>query len=264
MPGLIVPYFPPGKQSLLAVVDNFYVMNSEDFSHMRALTRLILVGLMTLPVLLSAHPASANVSRLTLHRRNCAGVTAYVVYDSFSVGTAPYYAVFQADVNGNGVFGEAGEPTRYAKLVSDGGGQVLASARLNFKPQPEGTVIAVTAAEIDSAGNLVSGQLEPIRFECKNRPAFELLGGPEGIVIPPGLAVTATVNVERISVFSAPSGNAIVLAGLGRGQTVNVRGRNTRGDWVLIDFEGGSGWIMWQTQALLFGPYQSLPIITQP
>jgi hypothetical protein len=226
---------------------------------LRILTRLMLAAVILVPALLAARPASANVFRLILYRRNCETVTAYVVYDSFSVGVRPTYAVFQVDVNGNGVFGEAGEPTRYVRLNEQLRGQSLVSARMSFPAQKEGKTIAVTAYELDSAGNKVSDQLEPVSYVCANKPAFDRLPANTGIVIP-GVGVTAKVNVEALSVYSLPSRDSILLGGLGRSQQLNVIARNTRGDWVKIEFQGGAGWIMWQTQALLLGPYQTLPI----
>src|SRR5436190_1532270 len=96
-------------------------------------------------------PVYANVTALVLHTRTCGTVTAYIAYDSFSEGTAPYYAVFAVDLNNNNVFGEAGEPLRYTKVSPTGEAQ-LVGARLVFKALPEGSSIAVTAYEIDSAG----------------------------------------------------------------------------------------------------------------
>lgn len=229
---------------------------------LRFVTRLMFAMAILFPALISTHPASANVFRLILYRRNCESVTAYVVYDSFSVGTRPTYAVFQVDLNGNGVFGEAGEPTTYVRLNEQLAGQSLVSTRLRFKAQKEGTPIAVTAYELDSAGTLVSGQLEPVQYVCANRPVFDRLPANTGIVIP-GVGVTAKVNVEAIQVYSAPSADSTLLGGLARGQQVNVTARNRRGDWVKIEFQGGAGWLMWQTQVLLLGPYQELPIAEQ-
>jgi hypothetical protein len=231
-------------------------------SFMRNLTRLILAGVILLPVVFAAQPASANVSRLVLHRRTCTSITAYVVYDSFSGGIAPFYAVFTVDLNGNGIFGEAGETTSYVQLNSKLGESSMAGTHMLFPVQDEGTTIAVTAYEVDSAGRPVSPQLEPVSYQCANRPAFDPIPPNTGIAVP-DVGITARVAVQAVKVYSEPSVNSVLLGGLGNDQVVNVKARNERGDWVKIDFRGGDGWIMWQTQVYLIGPYKTLPVEVQ-
>lgn len=227
---------------------------------LRNIALVCALGMLVLPLLFVAQPVRANVSNLVLHRRTCGAVTAYAVYDSFSEGDDPFYAVFAADLNGNGVFGEVNEPTQYVRVINDGGGSVLVNARLRFRAVPEGTTIAVTAYEVDNSGNLVSGQLGPVSFECTNRPALDPIPPNTGIVIP-GVGVVARIFAESVKVYDAPSADATLMGALGLGQEVNVKARNERGDWVQIEFGGGTAWIMWQTQARLVGPFASLPVI---
>lgn len=226
---------------------------------LRFMVRLVLVGALMLPVMLNAAPASANVTRLVLHRRTCQNVTAYAVYDGFSGGVPPFYAVFAADLNGNGVFGEPGEPVTYVRVNSTIEEPSTVGTRLTFRALPEGSTISVTAYEVDNAGNLVSAQLEPVSYECTHRPALDPLPANTGITAPT-VAVTARILVESVRVYSGPSGDSMILGALGRNAIANVTARNARGDWVRIDFQGGAGWIMWQTQAALIGPSARLPV----
>jgi hypothetical protein len=204
-------------------------------------------------------PAHANVNALVLHTRSCGTVTAYIAYDSFSEGGAPFFAVFAVDLNNNNVFGEAGEPIRYVR-VSPTGDPQLVGARLAFRALPEGSSIAVTAYEIDSVGVAVSRQIEPVRYVCTHRPAKNPLPPNTGIPIP-GVGVVAKVRIPAVTVFSGPSAYTAALGGLGKGALVNVLARNQRGDWIEVDFRGQLGWIMWQTQVILFGPYSTLPVL---
>lgn len=226
----------------------------------RSLFGLILAGMLVLTLFAATAPARANVTRLVLHTRNCEAVTAYAVYDGFSTGSAPFYAVFAADLNGNGQFGEASEPVAYVRVDSTSGEPSTAGTRLKFEALPEGSTIAVTAYEVDRRGRLVSGQLEPVSYECTNRPALDPIPANTGITLP-GAAVTARIMAERVTVYAEPSGDSAVVGGLGRGARVDVVTRNQRGDWVRIVFPGGgTGWIMWQTQATLLGPSRNLPV----
>src|SRR4051794_14306787 len=83
--------------------------------------RALFAGVIAVTVVLSAmtevHRVHANISRLVLHTRTCGTVSAFAVYDSYSEGIAPFWAVFSIDLNGNGIFGEANEPTRYFTLT---------------------------------------------------------------------------------------------------------------------------------------------------
>ena len=88
--------------------------------------------------------AQANVTRLILTRRTCGTVNAFLTYDGFSEGTPAFYNVVAVDLNGNGVYGEAGEPVQYIK-ISPGGQTVLVGAQLRFPALPEGSTISVTA-----------------------------------------------------------------------------------------------------------------------
>lgn len=221
---------------------------------------LLITVLIALSLMMTAAPARANVTRLVLHTRNCEAVTAYAVYDGFSTGSAPFYAVFAADLNGNGQFGEASEPIAYVRVNNTSGEPSTAGARLRFEALPEGSTIAVTAYEVDRRGRLVSAALEPVSFECTNRPALDPIPANTGIMIP-GVSVIADITAASVTVYETPSGNAAIVGGLAENARVDAVARNQRGDWVRILFPGGgTGWIMWQTQATLLGPWRSLPV----
>jgi len=224
----------------------------------RALLRLLLATCLLLPALLSAAPAQANIFSLSVHRRTCSQATAFVNYDGFSGGSAPFYIAFTVDLNNNGVFGEVGEPTLFAEVTGNGSPLVI-GRRLSFPTQREGTFIAVTAYEVDSAGFFVGGPLEPVRYSCTNRPALNATASNTGVQ--PQIAVVARVFVNRVEVYSAPSAASTLIGGLGLGQQVDVLARNVRNDWVQIRFGGGTGWIMWQTQARLSGAFSQLPVV---
>jgi hypothetical protein len=225
----------------------------------RTLAWFIPIIILVAGTLLAPTPARANVTGVVLHTRTCGTVTAYLSYDSFSEGAPPFFAVFAVDLNNNGVFGEASEPIRYIRVVT-GGGLQLVGARMAFRALPEGSTIAVTAYEIDSAGVQVSRQVEPVRYTCAHRPAKDPLPPNTGIPIP-GVGVVAKVRIDAVTVYSGPSAFSSPLGGLGKGAFVNVVARNQRGDWVQVEFKGRLGWIMWQTQAILFGPYSTLPVL---
>ena len=218
---------------------------------------LLLATVLILAALISVHPARANVTDLALFRRTCGTVNAFITYDGFSEGRPAFFAVFAVDLNGNGVFGEAGEPVKYIKVVP-GGSTQLVGATLVFPPVPEGSSIAVTAYEVDSAGVPVSRQVEPVRYTCAHRPAKDKLPSNSSIVLPP-VAVVAKINVRAVVVYSQPTVQSSVVGGLGRGALVTVIASNQRGDWVEVQTGGQTGWIMWETQAILFGPYADLP-----
>ncbi len=229
------------------------------FARLSKWARVGLIAVIGLLSFAAVHQASADISALILGSRSCGSVTAYVQYDSFSEGNPPFYAVFAADLNGDGVYGEAGEPVQYI-LIGPGGTAGFVRGQLNFSAVPQGSVIAVTAYEIDSAGNIVSPQLTAVRYTCTHRPASDLFP-PNTAPAVPGLGVSAKISVLRITVYDAPSattGN--LIGGLPTGAIVNVIGRNGRGDWLEVQFNGGIGWIMWETNAILFGPYQQLPV----
>ncbi len=225
----------------------------------RIVAGVALVTTLILSLLLTQTPANANVTRLVIHRRTCGTVTAWVVYDSFSEGNPPFWAVFAVDLNGNGVYGEAGEPMQYVKLQGTGEAQQVGT-RLTFKALPEGSTISVTAYEVDSAGTPVSKQLQPVSYTCAHRPALDPQPPNTGIAIP-GVGIVAKVNVTAVKVYGGPNVKSDVLGGLGKGAYVNVTARNERGDWFQIEYKGQPGWIMWQTQALIFGPYSTLPVL---
>ncbi|MDW8298526.1 MAG: SH3 domain-containing protein [Anaerolineae bacterium] len=224
----------------------------------RALMRLVVTVSLLAPLLLSASSAEANINGLTVHRRTCSQVTAYVNYDGFSGGTAPYFIAFTVDLDNDGVFGEVGEPTQFAQ-VSGNGTPLVVGRRLTFRNQREGTFIAVTAYEVDSEGFFVGGPLEPVRYSCTNRPALNATASNTGIT--PQIAVVARVFVNRVEVYREPSASSALIGGLALGQQVDVLARNARNDWVQIRFGGGTGWIMWQTQVRLSGAFSQLPVV---
>ncbi len=224
----------------------------------RAWLRLILAAVLLASVLLSTSSADANIASLTVHRRTCSQATAFVNYDGFSGGTAPYYIAFTVDLNNNGIFGEVGEPTLFAE-VSGSGSPLVIGRRLTFRNQPEGSFIAVTAYEVDSEGFFVGGPLQPVRYSCTNRPALNATASNTGTI--PQIAVVGRVFVNRVEVYSEPSAASSLIGGLGLGQQVDVLARNARNDWVQIRFNGGTGWIMWQTQARLSGAFSQLPVV---
>src|SRR4051812_30556937 len=104
-------------------------------ARLRALFALVIAVATVLTSLIQANPAKANVVRLVLHTRTCGTVSAYVIYDSFSEGVLPFWAVFNVDLNGNGIYGEAGEPIQYVKLSPSANGQSLfVGTTLKFRP----------------------------------------------------------------------------------------------------------------------------------
>ena len=216
---------------------------------------IMLIGWLALPT-----PAHANVTQLVLHTRSCGTVDALILYDTFSEGNPPFWAVFALDLNGNGVFGEAGEPIRYVRVNATQGQAEAVGAHIAFRAVPEGSTIAVTAYEVDSAGVPVSPQISPVAYECTHRPAKDALPPNTDIAVP-GIGIVAKIRVTAVTVFGGPSVNFPALGGLGKGSLVNVLARNERGDWLQIQFKGQEGWIMWQTQAILFGPYATLPVL---
>jgi hypothetical protein len=223
-----------------------------------------LVTTLILTLLATVKPASANVTSLVLSSRTCGTISAYLVYDSYSEGNPPFWAVFSVDLNGNKIYGEAGEPQQYVKVLPGNAGGTLGAqlvgTRMAFRAVPEGSTISVTAYEVDSEGVAVSAQVSPVSYQCTHRPAIDLLPPNTGIVIP-GVGITAKINVTAVQVYREATVKSEILGGLGKGAFVNVIARNQRGDWVQIEFRNGKGWIMWQTQALLFGPYSSLKVL---
>lgn len=220
-----------------------------------ALGIIVLIGWLAMPT-----PAHANVTELVLHTRTCGTVTAFILYDTFSEGTSPFWAAFAVDLNGNGVFGEADEPVRYVRVFPTQGQAEAIGARLTFPAVPEGSTIAVTAYEVDSAGVAVSPQISPVSYQCTHRPAKNPLPPNTDIAVP-GVGIVAKIRVTAVTVFDGPSATFRPLGGLGKGTFANVLARNERGDWLQIQFKGQKGWIMWQTQAILFGPYAELPVL---
>lgn len=224
---------------------------------MRTLTRVLLLCAL---FFVAAAPAEADTSNLTVHSRTCAYAVAYADYDGYSQGTAPFFAAFTVDLNNNGVFGEPGEPTNFVSLTAGAGEPVQTATRLRFRALRQGSPIAVTAYEVDSEGFYVSGPLEAVRYTCANRPALNALEPNTGGAAP-NIAVVARVFVESIPVYAEASAASVLVGGVGRDQAFLAKARNSRGDWVQIDFPGGTGWIMWQSQARLVGPFASLPIL---
>lgn len=202
-------------------------------------------------------PVQANVVKLVLDRRTCGTLTAWATYDGYSEGIQAFYVVFAVDLNNNGVFSEAGEPVLYVKLTQ-GGGTQLVGGRMRFAPLPEGSSIAVTAYEIDSAGVPVSKQLEPVQYQCQHKPAIDNLNQNTGVQNPT-VGVVARVALPSIIVYNAPSYFATKLGGLGKGAMVNVLALNTRGDWAEIQYKGSVGWILWETRTVMLGQYSTLP-----
>lgn len=223
------------------------------------LARLVLVGIIALTLFAATGRATANVTTLVLGRRTCATASAFVLYDSFSEGVGPFYAVFAADLNDNGVFGEAGEGIKFVK-IGPGGTAGYVRGDLTFPAVREGTTIAVTAYEADSAGNIVSQQLGAVRYTCTHRPATDLYPPNSGLAIPT-VGITAKITATAVQLYPGPSARSgAPIGGLAQGTLINVIGRNERGDWLQVQFGGGSGWMMWVTNALIFGPYKQLPI----
>lgn len=210
-----------------------------------------------------AAPASANVTRLVLGRRNCESVVAYAIYDGGSVGQPPYLAAFAVDLNGNGVFGEAeaGERTVFTRTGPNGTAGYV-KGTLRFPAVPEGTEVAVTSYGIDSEGHVVSGQLSPVRFNCTNKVQTSQIPAGAPFTIP-SVAVTVRVTAsESMPVWAAPDGQQ-KIGGLAQGMVVTAIGRNSRGDWLQVVYGGGTAWVMWSTDAIVLGPYKSLPVTAQ-
>lgn len=203
-------------------------------------------------------PAKAEITKLTLHRRSCASVTAYVNYDGFAEGTAPYYVAFGVDSNGNGVFGEPGEALVYSRIKGNVGSSLQVAARVNFTAVREGTTVAVIAYTVDSVGNALSPQLGPISYQCSQRPALDPLPADQSQVNP-SPAVVAAILSESVEVHEGAAASTKVIGGLGKGQRVPVIALNERGDWALIEINGQQGWILWRSNAYLFGARANLP-----
>jgi len=222
--------------------------------------RYLLIAAVMLAILggVLIHPAQANVTALVLYTRTCGTVDAYVSYDEYSEGNPPFYAVFTVDLNNNGIFGEAGEPTKYMRVFPGKGQSIYVGAHLTFNPVPEGSTISVTAYEIDSNGVAVSSQLSPVQYVCTHRPAKN--PWPPNTGIPnPGVGIVAVITARTLPVYNEPDGYSTLIGGLANGARVNVLAWNTRGDWVQINYRGSIGWIMWETNATLLGPYSNLP-----
>jgi hypothetical protein len=224
--------------------------------------RRLLIAAITLALLggVLIKPAQANTAALVLYTRTCGTVDAYAEYDSFSEGNPPFWVVFTVDLNHNGVFGEAGEPSKYSRVFPGGHQTITVGAHLTFPAVPEGSTIAVTAYEVASDGVAVSAQLPPVQYVCAHKPARDPLPPNTGIVLP-AVGIVAKITAPSLLVFSQPNAQSTVLGGLANGARVNVSARNDRGDWLQIDFRGATGWIMWQTNAILFGPYADLPVL---
>jgi len=227
---------------------------------LRGLWRLATIGALALASGIFANCARADISQLQLGQRSCGSVSAFVQYDSFSEGNPPFYAVFTVDLNNNGIFGESNDPIVYV-LVGPGGSPGTVSAQINFPAVPEGSPIAVTAYEIDSAGAYVSPQLPPVSYICAHRPAVVPASANPGAPVPQ-VAVTVKITANAVQVYDRPSATGNIIDGLPHSAIVNVLGRNNRGDWILVQYGNTSGWIMWVTNAILFGPYQQLPVIS--
>lgn len=222
--------------------------------------KIIALFALVLAIFGQAAPASANVTRLVLGRRTCEGVTAYVLYDSFSAGSPPYLAGFAVDLDGDGLHGEpeALEKSIFTKTGPSGAAGFI-RGQLKFPALPEGSVISVTAYEVDSNGRPISAQLPAVTYTCTNRPQTLQIPASAPYIIP-NVAVSARVTFSpRIPVFDAPNGKN-EIGGLATGESVTAIGRNSRGDWLQIAFGGGTAWMMWNTNALVFGPYKSLPV----
>ncbi|HVO41446.1 MAG TPA: SH3 domain-containing protein [Aggregatilineales bacterium] len=211
-------------------------------------------------VLLKGEPARANVDAIVLVTRTCGTVDAFVTYDTFSEGNPPFWAVFTVDLNGNGVFGDSGEPSKYVRVIPGSGQSTVVGAHLTFRPLPEGSTIAVTVYEVDSSGVAVSGQLPPVEYVCAHKPARNPLPPNTGIVLPQ-VGIVAKIIAPALQVHEAPNAQSAVIGGLPNAALVDVNARNERGDWLQISFRGGTGWIMWETNAILLGPYADLPVL---
>lgn len=225
--------------------------------------KLVALAAVALALLGHTVPASANVTTLVLGRRTCETVTAYVLYDSYSAGSPVFLAGFAVDLNGNGVYGEpeASEKTVFSKTGPNGAAGFI-KGQLKFPAVPEGTVISVTGYEIDSSGRTISRQLSPVSYTCTNRPQTNQIPASAPYTVP-NVAVSARVTVSpRVPIFDAPNGKN-EIGGLATGAAVTAIGRNSRGDWLQIVFGDGTAWLMWNTNALVFGPYKSLPVTAQ-
>jgi hypothetical protein len=216
---------------------------------------------MLLVTLITRQPTRAAVSELTLHRRSCAGVTAYVLFDGFAVGKAPYYIAFAADLNGNGIYGEADEALVYVRARIRGQAFKL-GGRLNFPTAlRDGDQVSVMAYEIDNAGVVRTSAVGPVTYTCSSRVALDpTTESGSGNV---QSAVIVVIDVEATQVYAAADPSSKVLGGVGKGQRVNVLAIHPRGDWAKIAFGGGSGWILWRTNGRLLGPRDAVPVSSE-
>jgi hypothetical protein len=228
-------------------------------SNFRSPLRLILTVIMILTAFAVFTPAEANVSSLTVHRRSCGSLTAYAVYDSFSEGQGPFFAGFTADLNGNGIYGEAGEPTSYVRVLTGGGQAVKINTTLRFAPAAEGSTISVTVYEVDAVGTYISAPVAAVSYQCAHRPATDPL--PSNANNAPQIAITARVAAGAVQVYSGASVKSTLLGGLPRGARVTVTAINQRGDWIQINFKGQTAWFMWKNKAVLIGPFSLLQVL---
>lgn len=224
----------------------------------RARVCLVLALLLVVMAFATPAPADAAISKLTLHRRSCASVTAYVNYDGFAEGQSPYYVAFGVDTNNNGIFGEPGEALSYSRIKGNVGSSLQVAARVRFTPVREGTTVSVIAYEVDEKGNQLWPQLGAVSYNCTQRPSLDALPA-ENSQVEASPAVVAAIRSLSVQVHAGPSVKTTVIGGLGQGQRVVVVALNVRGDWALIEVNGVQGWILWRTNAYLFGAWQNLP-----
>jgi hypothetical protein len=218
---------------------------------------IVLTAVLIAVGLFSAQNVRAGVSDLYLTRRSCATVSAFLTYDSFSEGRPPYFATFSVDLNGNGVYGEASEPTQRIRVRTGGGLPTLVNARMAWAALPQGSTISVIAYETDSSGAILSEQLGPVTYQCTQRPAVDRI--PSVPVEPAPVAGVTARALITLPVYSGASAQSQQIGGLADGMVVTVLALNERGDWAQIEYRGSTGWIMWRQQAILIGPYAELP-----
>lgn len=205
-----------------------------------------------------AHPAQAAVSKLTLYRRSCAAVYAQVTWDSFIQGQAPFKVGFAADLNGDGIYGAAGEPNVTTPVLTGGNVGIRIGSRLVFPALAEGSTVSVTAYDVDNNGVRRSGYLSPITYTCSQRPELADLRVDNPSVVPQ-VASQLFLFTTSTQVYTQPLPTAKVLGGLAKGQSAEVVALNERGDWAKIRFGDGFGWVLWRTNALMNGAFAELP-----
>jgi uncharacterized protein YgiM (DUF1202 family) len=187
-------------------------------------------------------------------------VTAYANADGFGVGTPPYSLVFAADTNGDGLYGDVLDGIRQTKFKA-AGKAVKVSGRINFaKPLAENTKVSVVAYQVDNDGVIRSGILGPVSFACSSRVEVEPFALTDASISKVDLATVVVIYVPNAQVYTEPNVSSRVIGGLGQTQRATALATNPKGDWLKITLGAKTGWVLWRTNGLVWGPRATLPV----